>query len=127
MSLSCFNDLGHDWNTVEHHGREAAQSLRWMQRLANVQSCGVQFDREDAKCSPSEGYNVVATHVELAIDPGVVGFIFQQCHRSATFTYDLEGCEFQRQSTNQFRKGCREEGHGTFCVAGPSERHVRTS
>ena len=95
LPLSCFNDLEHDWNTVEHHGREAAQSLRWMQKIANVQSCGVQLDREDAKCSPGEGYNVVATHVGLPIDPGVVGFIFQQCHQSARITSQLEGCEFQ--------------------------------
>ena len=111
---------------------EAAQTLRWMQRIANVQSCGVQLDRADAKPRHWDrllGRGARQWNRRLATEqsPWVVGSVFQQCHQSAGFTSQLSASDLQRQSTNQFRRGCREEGRASFCVAGPSECHVRTS
>ena len=94
LPLSCLDDLEHNWNPVEHHGWEAAQTLLWMQRTANLQSCGVQLDRADAKPRHWDrllGRGARQWNRRLATEqsPAVVGSIFQQCQQSRCFTRQL--------------------------------------
>ena len=53
LPVSLPDSLGHDWSLIEHHREEAAQTLRWMQRIEDFQSCQLQLDRADATQSPS--------------------------------------------------------------------------
>ena len=112
LPLSGLDVVQHHRNPFEHHRVEAVQTLLRMLNAASLWSCGLQLDREISLDRPCEK------------SPAVVGFIFQQCHQSRSYTSQLQGSDVQRESTNQFRTGRREEGHTAICVSRPSECHL---
>ena len=49
LPVSLLDDLGRDWNLIEHHRGGAAQTLRCMPKITNLQSCRLQLDRANAR------------------------------------------------------------------------------